>query len=224
MCGRYVLYGPSSRYRDHFKIPDDGFDFTPRYNLAPSQAAPIVRADALGNRSILTALWGLIPTWAKVTEDLPRPINAKAETAAIKPMFRSAFRQRRVLVPVDAFYEWKKINGQNQPFLIHMKDGAPFGLGGLLEFWQGPAGEVATYTILTTAPNELMAAIHNRMPVIVRPEQYSEWLDPDVTDINRVHAMIGPYAGNFMEAYPVSTRVNSPLHEGPDLVVKIEIS
>jgi len=224
MCGRYVLYGPISRHRDHFKVPDDGFDFKPRYNLAPSQVAVIIRADPSGNRTFLNALWGLIPTGARVTEDLPRPINAKAETAAIKPLFRTAFRQRRIVVPADAFYEWKKIDGQKQPFLIHMKDGAPFGLAGLLEFWQGPAGEVATFTILTTAPNTLMAEIHKRMPVIILPEHYSEWLDPDVTDVNRLHTMIGPYPDNFMEAYPVSARVNSPLQEGPELVAKIEFN
>ena len=185
MCGRFALYAPISRHRDHFNVPDDGFDFSPRYNLAPSQVAPIIRADAAGNRTFLLALWGLIPSWAKVTEDLPKPINAKAETAAIKPMFRHAFRQSRVLVPADAFYEWKPLAGQKQPYLIHMKDYEPFGMGGLLEFWQGPAGEVATFTILTTAPNALMAEIHNRMPVIIRPENYAEWLDPVKSQLRR---------------------------------------
>jgi putative SOS response-associated peptidase YedK len=192
MWGRFAPYQPLPKLRDQFKVPDDGFAFAPRYNLAPSQMAPIVRADQDGRRTLLLALWGLIPSWAKVTENLPKPINAKAETAAIKPMFRHAFRQSRVLVPADAFYEWKPVAGQKQPYLIHMKDNEPFGMGGLLEFWQGPAGEVATFTLLTTTANALMAGIHNRMPVIIRPENYAEWLDPGVNDINRLHALTGP--------------------------------
>ncbi|MFZ4538826.1 SOS response-associated peptidase [Propionivibrio sp.] len=133
--------------------------------------APLVRADAAGQRTFLLALWGLIPAWAKVTDTLPKPINAKAETAAIKPLFRQAFRQRRVLVPADAFFEWQPVAGQKQPYLIHLADNQPFGMGGLLEFWPRPVGEVATFTILTTAANALMARIHNRMPVIIRPEK-----------------------------------------------------
>ena len=222
MCGRFANLGPISRHRDQFSVADDGFDFGPRYNLAPSQVAPIIRADAAGNRSFLLALWGLIPSWAKVTEDLPKPINAKSETAAIEPMFRHAFRQSRVLIPADAFYEWKPVAGEKQAYLIHMKDNAPFGMGGLLEFWPGSAGEVATFTILTTTPNTLMAEIHNRMPVIIRPENYSEWLNPGVTDVNQLHALIGPYPENFMEAYPVSKRVNSPANDGAELLARVE--
>src|ERR1035437_2935557 len=138
-------------------------------------------------------------------------------------MFRHAFRQSRVLVPADYFYEWKPVAGQKQPYLIHMKDNEPFGMGGLLEFWQVPAGEVATFTILTTAPNALMAEIHNRMPVIIRPENYAEWLDPGLNDVNRLHTLIGPYPESDMEAYPVSKRVNSPANEGHELLERVDI-
>jgi len=218
MCGRYALYGPFSRHRDHFGVRGDLFDFDPRYNLAPSQALPIVRADQAGNRSFLLALWGLIPALTKVTDTLLKPINAKAETAAIKPMFRHAFRQSRVLVPADAFYEWKSVAGQKQPYLIRMKDEQPFGMGGLLEYWRGPAGDVATFAILTTSPNALVAEIYNRMPVIIHSENYAEWLDPTVTDVSRLHTLIGPYPEQFMEAYPVSKMVNSPANEGMELL------
>jgi putative SOS response-associated peptidase YedK len=218
MCGRYALYGPISRHRDHFGVPDDGFAFGPRYNLAPGQALPIVRADPTGNRSFLLALWGLIPASAKVTDTLLKPINAKAETAAIKPLFRHAFRQSRVLVPADAFYEWQAVAGQKLPYLIHMKDEQPFGFGGLLEYWRGPAGDVATFTILTTSPNALVAEIHNRMPVIIQPEHYAEWLDPAVTDVSRLHTLIGPYPEQLMEAYRVSKMVNSPANECVELI------
>ncbi len=224
MCGRYAIYGQISRYRDHFSVPDDeDFDFSPRYNLAPSQVAPIIRSEQSGSRTFLLAPWGLIPSWSKVSDELPKPINAKAETAAIKPMFRHAFRQSRVLVPVDAFYEWKPVAGQKQPYLIHMKDNEPFGMGGLLEFWHGPEGEVATFTILTTTPSALMAEIHNRMPVIIRPENYAEWLNPSVNDVNHLHTLTGAYQDNFMESYPVSNRVNSPANEGPALLERVEI-
>jgi len=214
MCGRYALYGPISRHRDHFGVQDDGFDFGPRYNLAPSQALPIVRSDQAGNRTFLLALWGLIPAGSKVTGTLLKPINAKAETAAIKPMFRRAFRSSRVLVPADAFYEWKTVAGQKQPYLIRMKDEQPVAMGGLLEYWQGPAGDVATFAILTTSPNALVAEIHNRMPIIIPVENYAEWLDPAVTDINRLHTLIGPYPEQLMEAYPVSKKVNNAANEG----------
>lgn len=221
MCGRFALYQPVSQHRDHFHVTDDGFDFGPRYNIAPSQAVPIIRADHIGNRTFQRAQWGLIPSWAKDSGTLPKPINAKSETAAIKPMFRQAFRKSRVLVPADAFYEWKPVTGQKQPYLIHLKDGAPFGLGGLLEHWQGPAGEITTFTILTTAANSLMATIHDRMPVIIAPENYAEWLDSTVNDVHRLHTMISPYPECSMEAYPVSKRVNSPADEGVELVERL---
>ncbi|MBS1229792.1 MAG: hypothetical protein H6R17_3069 [Proteobacteria bacterium] len=204
MCKQFALYCPLDKIREHFKIPDDDLDFYPRYHLAPGQVAPIIRTDAANNRCLSLALWGLIPAWTEVTETLVRLINAKVETAAIKPMLRNAFRQNRILIPADAFYEWKPTAGQRQTYLIHMKNNQPFGMGGLLEFWHGPTGEVATFSILTTAPNALIAEIHNRMPVIIRPENYAEWLDPNANDVNRLHALSAPYPESDMVAYPVS--------------------
>lgn len=217
MCGRYALYGPQSRYKDTFSTENDP-DFAARYNIAPSQVVPVVRADDGGSRVFTLAKWGLIPSWAKDADNLPKPINAKAETAAIKPMFRHAFRKSRVLVPATAFYEWKLIGGKKQPFLIQMKDGEPFGMGGLLEHWTSPTGEVATFTILTTAPNALMAEIHDRMPVIVSQANYADWLDPAVSDVTQLQSIAGPYPEQLMSAYPVSTAVNSPANEGATLV------
>lgn len=217
MCGRYALYGPQSRYKETFATEND-LDFGPRYNIAPSQVVPVVRADDKESRIFTLAQWGLIPSWAKDADNLPKPINAKSETAAIKPMFRHAFRKSRVLVPATAFYEWKVIAGKKQPFLIHMKDGEPFGMAGLLEFWMSPTGAIATFTILTTTPNALMAEIHDRMPVIVSPANYAEWLDPALTDVAHLQSMVGPYPERLMAVYPVSTFVNSPAHEGVELV------
>ena len=144
--------------------------------------------------------------------------SLKAETAAIKPMFRGAFRKNRVLVPADAFYEWKVVAGKKQPYLIRMRDGAPFGMAGLLERWRGPEGEVQTFAVLTTEANALMAEIHNRMPAIIRPGDYASWLDPEVSDVVLLQGMLGPYPERAMEAYPVSRRVNSPANDGPDLI------
>lgn len=135
-------------------------------------------------------------------------------------MFRHAFRKSRVLVPAAAFYEWQAVEVGKQPWLIHLKDDEPMGLGGLLEHWHGPDGEVMTFSILTTEPNPLMATIHNRMPVIIQPEDYAAWLDPDITDVTRIQTMAKPYPERLMEAFPVSRKVNNPLHDSAELIEK----
>ncbi len=220
MCGRYALYGPQSRYREHFGAADD-FEFAPRYNVCPSLRMPVVQQGPDGLRRFLLATWGLIPSWVKDPGKMPHPINAKAETADSKPMFRHAFRKSRVLVPADGFYEWKVEEGRKQPYYICLRDGSPLGFAGLLEHWQGPEGDVATFTLLTTEPNALMATIHDRMPVIIRPEYYGHWLDPGLTDNEDVRAMIGSHEAGAMEAYPVSRKVNSPANDGAELIAPI---
>ncbi len=218
MCGRYALYGPHSRYRDHFDTANDLL-FSASFNIAPSQTLPVVGTDESGRRLFVMARWGLIPSWVKDPEAL-HPINAKAETAAIKPMFRRAFRSSRVLVPAAAYYEWKAGNGK-QPYLIRLRDGEPMGMGGLLEHWHGPDGEIVSFAILTTAANPLMADIHERMPVIIRPEDYAIWLDPQSTDVTQLQSLARPYPERLMEAYPVSRKVNSPRNDSPDLVEEV---
>lgn len=221
MCGRYAMYGPISRHREQFDADDFDFDFPPRYNIPPSIFVPVVRQDQ-GGRRFTSARWGLLPSWVTDPRAISHPINAKSETAAIKPMFRHAFRKSRVLVPADAFYEWKVVDGKKQPYLIHMRDDSPFGMAGVLEHWHGPEGEVQTFAILTTEPNPLMAAIHNRMPAIILPENYSSWLDPGLADVEALQAMLGPYPERFMEANPVSRKVNSPANDGPELLERVE--
>lgn len=220
MCGRYALYGSPSRLKEHFGTANEP-GLKPRFNIAPTQTVPVVGIDETRNRVFTSARWGLIPSWVKDPETLQHPINAKAETAAIKPMFRHAYRKSRVLVPADAFYEWVPRNGK-QPYLIRLRDGEPMGMGGLLEHWQGPEGDVATFTILTTDANPLMAKIHDRMPVIIRPEDYSAWIDTNLTDVTKIQAMAQPYPERFMEAYPVSRKVNSPQHDSPDLIEPVQ--
>lgn len=222
MCGRYALYGPAKRHRDHFHTQNE-FELGPRFNIAPSQMLPVIRQTPNGTREFVSARWGLLPSWVKNPGEVAQPINAKSETAALKPMFRSAFRKSRVLVPADAFYEWKVVSGGKQPYCIRMKGEAPLGFAGLLEHWPGPNGEQLTYTILTTEPNQLMAGIHNRMPCIIQSENYDAWLDPSVTDVNALQAMLGPFPERFMEAYPISKLVNAPAHDSPEVIRRIEV-
>lgn len=235
MCGRYALYGPITRASKQFDVDlrYDEFEFIPsdapslfgwadRYNVAPTQFAPVIRV--LGShREILAARWGLLPRWIKEPGKLSHPINAKIETAAEKPMFRDAFRRSRVLVPACGFYEWQPVTGGKQPYFIRPAGGeALFGFGGLLEHWDGPEGGVQTFAILTTAANEVMRSIHDRMPVIVQPEDYATWLDPSVTDALLVRALVGEYPAARMDAYPVGRAVGNPRAEGPGLVEPLE--
>ena len=222
MCGRYTLNRSPAELKEHFATANKP-DLKPRFNIAPSQTVPVVRLDDTGNRVFTFAKWGLIPSWVKDPEKLQHPINAKSETAAIKPMFRHAYRKSRVLVPADAFYEWAAKDGVKQPYLIRLRDGAPMGMGGLLEHWQAPEGDVATFTILTTNANSLMAKIHDRMPVIIKPEDYATWLDTNFDDFIRIQAMSLPYPDRFMEAYPVSRKVNSPKYDSPDLMEEVQV-
>ncbi len=212
MCGRYTLYGPRSRYREHFGTPDE-FDLPPRYNIAPSSLLPVVRQCEDSLRHFLMAKWGLVPSWVKDPSQWSHPINAKAETADTKPMFRHAFKKSRVLIPGDGFYGWRVEEGRKQPYYIHLRDGSPMAFAGLLEHWRGSDGDLLTFAILTTGPNELMATIHERMPVIIRPEHYGDWLDPTLTDVDSIRAMIGSYDATAMEAHPVSRKVNSPAND-----------
>jgi putative SOS response-associated peptidase YedK len=219
MCGRYALYGPHSRYRDRFNTIE-AFDFGERFNIAPSSTVPVIRQDADGSRHVVMAKWGLVPFWVKDPKTINHPINAVAETAAIKPMFRQAFRTGRILVPADAFYEWQPgPGGRKTPFLIRMRDEAPFGMAGLLEHWKTPSGEdLLTFTILTVAANVLVGKIHNRMPAIIKPEDYAIWLDREMTDVEKLQALLAPYPERLMEAYQISTRVNSPRNDTADLL------
>ena len=218
MCGRYALYAPHARLRERFDLQEELWDFPPRFNIAPSAMLPVVREEAGGVRRLVWARWGLTPAWAKESDDVPHPINAKVETAAIKPMFRHAFRASRILVPADCFYEWKGVAGQKQPYLIRMRDQEPFGMAGLLEVREGVQGAEASFAILTTTANPLVASIHDRMPVIVRPEDYARWLAPDNRDVESLLAIAGPYPEREMETFRIDRRINRSDAEGADLI------
>lgn len=218
MCGRYALYGPSSRYSRRFGVPEDECHFGDRYNVAPSLKLPVVRTAEDGSRHVIEAVWGLLPRWVQDPKAINHPINAKAETAATKPMFRHAYRHARVLVPAAGFYEWQVRESGKQPYFIRLADDEPMGFAGLLERWEGSDGLSLSFAILTTDANELMAPIHNRMPVIVRPSDYEAWLDPALTDPAMMDQLARPYPAELMEAWPVSRAVNNARSEGPELI------
>jgi putative SOS response-associated peptidase YedK len=214
MCGRYTLKTPVERISEKFQFPQV-IPLKPRYNIAPSQPVAVVRLlpdDT--DRKLAMLRWGLLPAWVKEPTKVQQPINAKAQTAAEKPMFRDAFKRRRCLVPADRFYEWKQDGGRKQPVYIHLKDGEPFAIAGLWEHWEGQDGEVIeSCTLLTTEPNDMLAPIHNRMPVILDPKDYARWLDPGLQEADGVKPLLRPYPSDLMTAYSISLRVNNPKND-----------
>ncbi len=214
MCGRYTLKTPVELLSEKFQFPEI-IPLKPRYNIAPSQSVAVVRLlpdDT--DRKLAMLRWGLLPAWVKDPTKVQQPINAKAETAAEKPMFRDAFKRRRCLAPADGFYEWKQEGGRKQPVYIHMKDGEPFAIAGLWERWAGQDGQVIeSCTLLTTEPNDLLAPIHNRMPVILDPKDYEQWLDPDMQAADGVKPLLRPYPSDLMTVYSISLRVNNPKND-----------
>lgn len=217
MCGRYTIHVPTRALMALFDLPEVP-DLLPRYNVAPSQEVPVVRQS--GETRELTLLrWGLIPFWSQDPKKGPSPINARAESAPEKPAFRAAFRHRRCLLPADGFYEWQKVGTHKQPVLFRMKDEGPFAFAGLWDRWEGPEGRVIeSCTLLTTEPNELVASVHDRMPVILPPEAYARWLDPQAHDPARLQPLLRPYPAAEMSATRVSSRVNSPRADDAGLI------
>jgi putative SOS response-associated peptidase YedK len=196
--------------------------WTPRYNIAPSQAIAVV-ANGEG-KHVEFFRWGLIPSWAKEASIGDRMINARAESVATKPSFRGPFRHRRCVVLADGFYEWQAGAGRRTktPFYIRLKSGGPFALAGLWDRWHTPEGTaISSCTIITTAANEMMVPIHNRMPVILDPAAYAEWLDVGEHPPDRLGRLLGPYPAEEMTAYPVSPLVNNPRHDVPECVVPV---
>ena len=199
----------------------------PRWNIAPTQPIPIVRQDRKEpKRTFGLVRWGLIPYWAKDASIGFKTINGMSETAAGKPAFRDAMRRRRCLVPADAFYEWKTIGAkQKQPYSLGMIDDSVFAFAGLWERWRDPTGDfVETCTILTTTPNALVADVHDRMPVILKPEDYDLWLDPGMTNVARIADVLKPFDPRLMKKYPVSTRVNRAEHDDCECVKEVPIA
>jgi putative SOS response-associated peptidase YedK len=213
MCGRFALTSPPDVIAALFDLvlpPDVG----PRYNIAPTQPVGTVRQGDDG-RTFDLLRWGLVPPWAKDISIGSRMINARSETAATKPAFRSAMKRRRCLIPADGFYEWQPRGSEKQPFFIHAKDGGLLVFAGLWESWVQDDEEIESCTILTTEANATTEAMHDRMPVILAPSDFDAWLDPGRQDAAELAPLLRPAPDDLLDAYPVSRRVNKPAFDDP---------
>lgn len=221
MCGRYNIITDAQALYDAYQVDaalaEGGLA---RYNVAPGTEQLVVVAEG-GRRAARWHRWGLIPHWANDAAIGYKTINARGENAAAKPAFRAAFRQRRCLVPASGFYEWKAEGGGKQPYLIRDKRGSLLSFAGLWETWAGPEGELRTFSIITTEPNELLARIHDRMPAIVRREHYARWLDPALQDPAQIQTMIASYPAGELDAIPVGRQINNARNEGPELIAPV---
>jgi putative SOS response-associated peptidase YedK len=221
VCGRYTLRAPGKLVADLFGLAGEPA-LTPRYNIAPTQPVPVIRVlranPATRERELVPLRWGLVPPWADDPAIGNRLINARAETVAGKPSFRAAFKYRRCLVPADGFYEWRKEGGKKQPLYVRRKDGRPFAFAGLWERWERAGEVIESCAIITTGANDLMGEFHDRMPVILRPEDYDLWLDPVVQEPKLVEPLLKPCPGDELEAYPLSRLVNDARTEDPRCV------
>jgi len=224
MCGRYRLSRRKQIIEEHFDSVSGEEDWTPRYNVAPTQPVLIIRQHPKEPRRELSLVrWGLIPWWAKDATGAARMINARSETAVTTPAFRDAMKSRRCLVPADGFYEWQRNGKARQPFCFEVNAGELFAFAGLWERWKNPAGKaVETCSILTTTPNTVTSAVHDRMPVILVPDAYDLWLDPGFTDVKAVSEFLRPFDAHLMGAYPVSARVNNAANDDPECCLPVE--
>lgn len=220
MCGRYALTVEPAVLAALFALRELE-DFEPRWNLAPSQAAPVVtRNDRRDGTALRTMRWGLIPSWSKDSKIAYRTINARSETAATKPSFRAAYKKRRCLVPATWFYEWRKEGKEKTPFRIQRADGEPLVMAGLFEHWKGSATEPqrTTFTVLTTSANEDMEGLHDRMPCLIERGDHQRWLDVEHDDPDALAALLQPAPAGTLVHDRVSQRVGNVKNEGPDLL------
>ncbi len=218
MCGRFSQSLTASEIAEAFHLTEVP-DWQPRYNIAPTQMILAVITAESGGRQAKPLRWGLIPSWAKDPTIGAKLINARSETVAEKPSFRSAFKQRRCLILADGFYEWRKQSGKKQPFYFRLENGNPFAFAGLWEHWHDSEdNRLETCTILTTEANQIVNQVHNRMPVILHTENHDHWLDRSQSS-ESLQALLHPYEDDLMTAYPVSSSVNSALNDTPDCTV-----
>lgn len=226
MCGRYSFTLPPDAIRELFRVTT-GLNLRPRYNIAPTQEAPVIGRDEAGGRALKMYRWGLVPRWSKAIPTSAPMINARAESIAEKPAFRDAFRKRRCLVPADGFYEWSKdkIAGDRRPWRIFAGDRPAFAFAGIWEAWRNPQGGegdlLRSFAVVTTAANAKIAAIHDRMPVMLRREDEDAWLAAD-TAPDQLQAMLTPYPAELTDLYRVATHVNSVRNDDPDCIKPLD--
>lgn len=218
MCGRYTLASPETWIREEFELDELPADYHPRYNIAPTQLVlAVIERDGVRRAGWLR--WGLVPSWAKDPAIGNRMINARAETVHEKPSFRSAFARRRCLIIADGYYEWQKRPDRKVPHWIHRPDRRPFAMAGLWERWNPPDGgePLHSCTIITTEANDFVRPIHDRMTVILSPEERRIWLDPEA-DPDTLRSLLRPWEGDDLTAHEVSTLVNSPRNDSPECI------
>jgi len=222
MCGRYALHGPQSRLREHFDLQECA-DWQARYNIAPQSEVLVIRQRPAVGRVGQAVRWGLVPRWAKDAAIGLKLNNARAETVAEKPSFRASFERHRCLIPASGFYEWQAVEEagktRKQPWYIHPRDDSYFAMAGLLAAWKAADGtDLVSTCVITTAPNALMAPIHDRMPVMLAPDQFDAWLDPAWRDVEALRRWLLPAPADGMLAHRVSSRVSNARNEGEDLL------
>jgi len=227
MCGRFIGFSTLEQLVNYFPIDVANVDVSPNYNVAPTQEIlAIVRQDDNLNH-LEKYFWGLVPFWAKDPGIGNRMINARSETVASKPSFRAAFRKRRCLIPADGFFEWKATKGLKQPMLLTLADRSPFAFAGLWEVWDDHGKREAPYrscTILTRDASESVMPIHNRMPVILKPEAFGLWLDLDLQDGEVLQGIIETQVYTELASYPVSKAVNSVKNNRPENIEPVEVT
>ena len=201
-------------------------DWNPRYNIAPTQSVPVIRQNPKEPvRELSLFRWGLVPRWAKDSSVAARMINARSETASTRPAFSEALKFRRCLVPADGFYEWRKTGKVKEPYCFEINDGQLFAFAGIWERWNDPSGKpLETCSILTTTPNAVTSAVHDRMPVIVNPDNYDLWLDPGLKDATLVSDLLRPCDARLMRCYQVSSRVNNVINDDEECSRQVQHS
>ncbi len=219
MCGRFTLFYDKKTLEDEFDIEIEQPElFKPSYNIAPTQDSLVIYTKA--DKRICTKMrWGLVPFWAKDIKIGYKMINARAETVDEKASFKKPLKDKRCLVLTNGFYEWKKVDSKTKiPYFVRLKNKKPFTFAGLWDKWDKEGNDLNTFTIITTNANELVRTIHDRMPVILNREGRFKWLDPDLKDPSQLKNMLKPYASEEMEAYEISTFVNSPKNNSPECI------
>ncbi|HKG56878.1 MAG TPA: SOS response-associated peptidase [Candidatus Limnocylindrales bacterium] len=221
MCGRFTQQRPTSELAEIFDADNLAADPGGHYNVAPTdEASVVVQRD--DRRAITRYHWGLVPHWASEAKIAGRTFNARAETVAVTPAFRDAFRRRRCLVPVDSFYEWRREGEVRQPYRIVREDDTPLVLAGLWAGWRDPDGAVRrTFTIVTTRASERLAELHDRMPVILPPDAWATWLDPQLADRGELQAFLEPAEDVQLAVYPVVRLVNNVRNDGEALIERL---
>ena len=221
MCGRFIQYSDPETYAEQFGL-DEINAVPPSYNKAPSQQVMIIRQRPTGARELLPVRWGLIPSWSKGPDNRYSMINARAESVADKPAYRTAFRRRRCLIPSEGFYEWRAMADGKQPYLIRRKDQAPFAMAGLWEVWQGPNEDpIESCSIIITDANAAIQPVHDRMPVVLSPDNYEAWINPAHQDLQGLSATLKPADSDDWAMHPVSKRVNSPRNNDQELLIAL---